>query len=250
MKDIQEKVFWEIHSDNPREGPGSSESTRTAYMLCRNLPDKSEILDIGCGPGQQSLDLTDLNNGHIYAVDYYPSMLKQLKRRIREKSKENRFSLILADMNHLPFCNNHFDLIWAEGSIYNMGFENGLTSWYHYLRQNGYLAITEISWLKKNPPDSLHQFWNENYPSMKHFNQNIKSIKQCGYKLIDSFELPASDWWDVYYKAVSDKIDMLRKKYSSEPDALNILEFEGQEINFYKNYYQWYGYVFYIAQKI
>jgi hypothetical protein len=38
-------AFFEVHKDLPREGPGDNESTKKAYLMLRNLPEKSRILD-------------------------------------------------------------------------------------------------------------------------------------------------------------------------------------------------------------
>ena len=37
-------------------------------------------------------------------------------------------------MDALPFSPGEFDVIWAEGSIYNIGFERGLREWRQYLK--------------------------------------------------------------------------------------------------------------------
>lgn len=47
----------------------------------------------------------------------------------------------------LPFSPGEFDVIWAEGSIYNIGFERGLREWRQYLKPGGIIAVTECSWL-------------------------------------------------------------------------------------------------------
>ncbi|TET24313.1 MAG: SAM-dependent methyltransferase, partial [Candidatus Bathyarchaeum sp.] len=41
----------------PRECPGDNESTRKAYLMLEGLPENSRILDIGCGPGMQTIEL-------------------------------------------------------------------------------------------------------------------------------------------------------------------------------------------------
>ena len=61
--------FFEIHKDLPREGPGDTESTRKAFRKLAGLPEKPQILDIGCGPGAQTMDLALFSEGIIYAVD-------------------------------------------------------------------------------------------------------------------------------------------------------------------------------------
>ena len=65
----QSQVFFEIHNANAREGPGCFESTRRAFLTLKNLPASPHILDIGCGPGRQALDLASLTPGTIHAVD-------------------------------------------------------------------------------------------------------------------------------------------------------------------------------------
>jgi hypothetical protein len=42
---------------------------------------------------------------------------------------------IVASMDKSPFRSEEFDLIWAEGAIYNIGFENGLRKWRKFLKK-------------------------------------------------------------------------------------------------------------------
>jgi hypothetical protein len=51
------KIFWELHNALPRECPGDNESTRKAYLMLEGLPENSRILDIGCGPSMQTIEL-------------------------------------------------------------------------------------------------------------------------------------------------------------------------------------------------
>jgi ubiquinone/menaquinone biosynthesis C-methylase UbiE len=50
-------IFFEIHKDLPREGPGDNESTRKAFSMLVDLPAEPDILDIACGPGMQTIEL-------------------------------------------------------------------------------------------------------------------------------------------------------------------------------------------------
>ena len=46
-------LFMELHSGNHREGPGDNESTLKALRMVTDLPERPDILDVGCGPGIQ-----------------------------------------------------------------------------------------------------------------------------------------------------------------------------------------------------
>ena len=57
MNPFPEEIFFELHTDLPREGPGNLESTQKAFRLLKDLRPNPSILDIGCGPGKQAFDL-------------------------------------------------------------------------------------------------------------------------------------------------------------------------------------------------
>ena len=65
------EVFFEVQRGLPRQGPGDNGSTNKALALCLGLPDKPSVLDIGCGPGMQTMALAEASSGSIIAVDKY-----------------------------------------------------------------------------------------------------------------------------------------------------------------------------------
>ena len=72
MNDIEPRlmeVFFDVQRGLPRQGPGSKHSTVKAFELCAELSDNPTVLDIGCGPGMQTMILSELCSGPIIAVD-------------------------------------------------------------------------------------------------------------------------------------------------------------------------------------
>ncbi len=240
--------FFEIHKDLPREGPGDSESTWRAFRKLSALPEEPGILDVGCGPGAQTLDLAEFSDGMIYAVDTHQPFLDRLQEKVTALGLDQRIHVLKQSMNELQFPPASFNLIWSEGAIYIMGFETGLRAWKPLLKPGGYIAVTELTWLKPDPPAEVKEFWNEGYPSMKSLEENLDIIHTCDYYLIDYFVLPNSSWTDEYYQPMQARIMMLRQQYQSDPDRLQQLDFEQEEINIFNKYHEWYGYVFYIMQ--
>ncbi|HBC37406.1 MAG TPA: SAM-dependent methyltransferase, partial [Porphyromonadaceae bacterium] len=71
---------------------------------------------------------------------------------------QDRVKGITGDMASLPFKEEELDLIWSEGSIYNIGFEKGLNEWRKLLKRGGYIAISEASWFTVERPAEIHDF--------------------------------------------------------------------------------------------
>ncbi|EAW36663.1 class I SAM-dependent methyltransferase [Lyngbya sp. PCC 8106] len=242
------EIFFEIHQGLPREGPGNFESTQRAYSLLTDLPPQPLILDLGCGPGMQTFHLLELSNGKIIAVDNHQPFLEQLYQEAVRKGVQDRVEVVNADMSALEFNPNSFDLIWAEGSAYSIGFKNALRCWKPLLKDKGYLAATEISWICSNPPEELKQFWAEEYPQMQDIESNLTLINQAGYRLVDYFVLPELAWWVNYYTPLEQKLITLSQKYQDNAEKLAVIELHQREIDLYRQYSADYGYVFYLLQ--
>jgi len=106
------RIFFEIHSDLPREGPGDRRSTEKALSMLSDLRKNPHILDVGCGPGMQTLDILDLTDGSIVAVDNHQPFLDQLSEKVIQKGIAGRVQIVNADMFSLDFHQATFDLIW------------------------------------------------------------------------------------------------------------------------------------------
>jgi len=241
-------VFFEVHSNLPRQGPGNFEATRLAFSHLEMLPDRPRLLDVGCGPGMQTLDLARLTKGSIVAVDNHQPYVDRLSEKIQQSGLDDRVSVVCADMFDLPFAPGEFDVIWSEGAIYIIGFDRGLSQWRSLLKPGGYLAVSELTWLQPNPPEAVRSFWEEGYPAMRTMDENLAAMEENGYAIVDAFPLPESAWWDNYYSPLEQRISQLQRKYSSNAEALQVLDMERQEIDLYRRYSKFYGYVFYIAK--
>ncbi len=246
-EEYKREIFFAIHSDNLHEAPGDFENTRRAFNLLRALPERPLILDIGCGAGRQSLDLQRLSKGTVIAFDLHLPFVRALHKLVCEK-QISRLRILQADMNRLPFAHGWFDLIWSEGAIYSIGFAHGLANWKPLLKPGGYLVVSDLSWLTSDVPAELHEFWQSEYPAMQTVPNNLALFRQTGYRLLDHFVLTRAAGW-AYYQPLTEKINFLRERYHKDAEALAVLEHEWQEIELFRKYADYYGYVFYIGQK-
>lgn len=241
-------VFFEIHSGLPREGPGDNESTKKAYLMLRNLPAHPRILDVGCGPGMQTIALAKLSRGRIDALDNHQPFIDCLRRKVEEEGVSGSVTPVSGDMFALNYADKSFDAIWAEGSIYNIGFERGLREWRRLLTDNGYIVASELCWVKPDAPEEVRKFFAEAYPVMKTVEENLESARKTGYRIVGWFAIPESSWWDNYYTLIEAKLPALKSKYRGDTEALSILACEELEIEMFRKYSEYYGYVFYILQ--
>ena len=68
-------------------------------------------------------------------------------------------------------------------------------------------------------------------------------------KLTRYFLLPEDAWWIEYYGPLEERIQMLKRKYKNDVQALSVLNEEQNEIEMYRKYCQWYGSVFFVMQR-
>jgi len=243
------EIFFDIHRDLPREGPGSFDSARRALALMPVLPDDCVVLDVGCGPGRQTIYLAQLTNGQITAVDNHQPFLDQLTRSAAEHGFDHRITPLNADMNHLDLPEQGFDLVWSEGALYQMGFGNGLKSMMRFLKPGGYLAASEAVLLRdgKLPPE-VWDIWKDEYPAITTIENNLELIHEAAYEVIDHFTLPENDWLEEYYAPMEKRLDLLEQKYAGDPFALEMIQYSRKEIDDYRYYSDWYGYEFFICR--
>ena len=242
------EVFLDVQRGLPRQGPGRDTSTREALALCRGLPERSAVLDVGCGPGMQTLVLAEALDGPITAVDLHQEYLDALTARVEAAGLAGRIEIVAGDMNDLPFPRQSFDLIWAEGSAYLMGVDKALAAWRRFLKPDGFAALTELVWLRPEPPAEVADFFAAEYPDMKDVAANVEIMESCGYAPSGHFTLPDAAWWEHYYTPLEAKLPALAEKYADDEMALGVVETTRREIDMRRRYPDWYGYEFLVGR--
>ena len=238
-------ILSEIHRDLPREGPGDAASTRRAWMAT-GLTGSARILDVGCGPGAQTVDLANVSTGRITALDISRPYLHELRNRLCAARLAHRVDVVQASMFTMPFRPACFDVIWSEGAIYFLGFERALRDWRRLIRRRGYISVTHLSWLDRVAPDEPRRFWARAFPEMQGIDDNVAAAVDAGFDVVDRFALPESAWWDGYYGPMEQRLAALREKYRDDNEAMTAIENSQAEIELYRRFSRYYGYVFYV----
>ena len=245
------ELLVDFYKDIPRQGPGSPGETRKALQLTglqNNI--NLRVADIGCGTGAQTIILAEELSCHITAIDLFPEFLFQLKENVKLKGLQQQITTDVQSMDNLPYDGGTFDLIWSEGAIYIMGFEEGILAWRPLLKEQGMLVISEISWLTASRPKELADYWLREYPQMDTLPNKEKILKKHGYKPIASFGLPEHCWIEQYYDPIRKYIPEFLDRHDHHEGAKKLVEELEQEISMYEKYKDYYGYAFYIVKKL
>jgi SAM-dependent methyltransferase len=241
-------LFFELFDGLPRQGPGDDGSTLRALALVPGAGPRTRVLDLGCGTGRQTLVLARATGASIVAVDSHPPFVEELNRQARTLGLAGRVEGRVADMRQLDLAAGSFDLVWSEGAIYVMGFEAGLRAWRPLLAPGGHVAVTEACWLRPDPPPECAAFWQEEYPAMRDVADRLAVVGSCGYETVGHFTLPASSWWDDYYRHLEANALAFRRRHAGEEDARALADQASREIEVWRRFSDWYGYEFFVMR--
>lgn len=247
MEDLS--LMIDLHKRQQRQGPGSFETTARAVELA-GLRDAGplRIADIGCGTGAASVQLAQMLDAHVTAVDMLPEFIDVLKATVLRECLSDRVETLVASMEQLPFTDGQFDVIWSEGAIYNMGFAEGVSQWRRFLRPGGVLVASEITWLSAQRPEAVQSYWEAAYPGIATEREKCKILEDHGYSMIGTFTLPESCWMDNYYRPLQQSFEGFLARHADDPQAVSLVEAERAEIDFYEQYRDFYSYVMYVAR--
>lgn len=107
------------------------------------------MADLGCGTGFFTLPASETVGpmGTVYAVDVQEGMLKELEKRVREKSIRN-VKMLLADIIDAKLEDDSIDLVFIANTFHEVEQKDGIIkkAW-SILKPQGVIAIVE--WVKR-----------------------------------------------------------------------------------------------------
>jgi ubiquinone/menaquinone biosynthesis C-methylase UbiE len=188
--------------------------TRKAFRMLPKM-DKPRILDIGCGSGVSTLELARLSQGNVIGIDIDEPAVGKFSRRIKEAGLTNRIQVMNCSMFDMDFPDESFDIVWAEGSIYAIGFERGLREWKRLLKAGGSMVV---------------------HDEKGNVNEKLEQISNCGYELIGYFILSEETWWTEYFAPLEKLVNETRTKYPYDQSVLEEIQQAQVELDMYKKY--------------
>lgn len=232
-----------------RQGPGGDWETRLAVSMIPDFRRRIRVADIGCGKGSQTFVLAEEYDAEIDAVDLLPEMLDGIRKKSQMQGLTDCVHPVQASMDALPFAKESYDLIWAEGSIFIIGYEKGLKYWHQFLKPGGFIAVTECSWLSKKRPKNM-SWIRDNLPEIDTIEHKIHQMAETGYEPCVHFVLPETCWTTNYYEPMQPAMEAFLKDHHGETNAQIFIERLKEEQAYYEENKDYFGYVFYIGRKV
>ena len=152
------QMICEYFSNVERQGPGSPEVTLKALSFIDNLSKESKLADIGCGTGGQTMTLAQAVTGTIIGLDIFPEFITKFNQNASKLNLSHRVKGEIGSMFELPFQEEGLDVIWAEGSIYHIGYQRGINEWRKFLKKTDTSPLPKPRGLPINDPKKLKIF--------------------------------------------------------------------------------------------
>lgn len=243
--------FYEMFHGMERMCPGGPGTRR---KMMKAIPSEREIniLDVGCGQGQGSIALAEaFPKARIIAIDTNQDYIRQLNQQAMARGLAQQLQGMVMSMDALTFPHAQFDVIWAEGSIYIMGFEEALEDWKKFLRPEGLILCNDLCWKESLVSKRYKTEITEVFGELDFYKHRGQMAKDKGYIQKDLFLQPHSDWAEGYYLPLSRRLEEMKEKYPPTEEFAQAQEAMAQlerEIDLFRNYAPFYAYVYFVLQ--
>ena len=242
------QALIKLHLGIERQGPGDINYSNYIISQIPKLPTNPRIADIGCGAGAGTLILVDRFKSKVRAVDFSREFLDELINRAKQRGLEHLVEAIECDMGSLDWKSETIDLLWSEGAAYNLTFEGALKAWRPLMAANGIAVISEMSYFTSEVPESVRVYWQNAYPTIGTESENSDHANSSGFEILGIHRLPSKAWWDNYYEPLQKNIESFK---NSDNDIMQLVISETEEeMKFFEEYEDFYGYSFYIMKAI
>ncbi len=135
---------------------------RRVEMISSTLRDEDNVLELGCGTGYFTRELTKLNI-RITAIDISPDLLEAARIAINSEN----VTFLIQNAYQMDFSDNLFNAVVGSSVLHHLEIEKAFSEIFRVLKPGGFIAFTEpnmmnpqialqknIPWLKRKLGDS------------------------------------------------------------------------------------------------
>ena len=202
--------------------------TRQAFAVLPPI-NKPYVLDIGCGSGIPTLELARLCDGEITGIDIDERALGELTGEADKAGLAERVKALKCSVTDMKFPDESFDIILSEGSIFTVGFKEGLRKWKRLLKPGGFMIV---------------------HDEEGNLRKKLKTVKDCGYLLLDHIILDRNTWWREYYHPLQQLITETLSQCDDKDKIPETVKNDEREIRSFESSHSGNSSVYFIMQYI
>ncbi|MDD3030410.1 MAG: class I SAM-dependent methyltransferase [Alphaproteobacteria bacterium] len=249
MMDNIPQALFDFFEKMPRQGPGSLVLTERLLRTFRSLlPSHPVAADMGCGSGAATLVLARQGIS-VTGVDVHAPFLEALRHKADQEGLGPLVRTCQSSMLETGLGDESLDLIWSEGAVFTVGFENALQAFWAILKKGGLLGVSDCFLFQEKVPQHVRKQWDEWDPHIKTVADSMKIAERLGYRFLHAERLTPDMWEESYFQPMKRVIASIEADPSASPGLRDIVRANRREIDFFRQNNEYYGYVFHILQK-
>ena len=189
---------FEFYARLPRTEPGGVTFTN-AYLTAVPIKASDRALDLACGSGDRATWIARSRGCKVVAVDNERRFLPTVRRKSHEGGSGHLVLPVAADYRNLPFPDNTFRVVLAEGAAMGLGLKQALTVWRRVITPEGHLCVTFPGVVNKDAPVEVRQVLEKRMVDpMGTLGEYHAVVRSAGFELVHQVPLQ-TELWEQFY---------------------------------------------------
>jgi ubiquinone/menaquinone biosynthesis C-methylase UbiE len=170
---------------------GGQEATRALLDMCQ-LDATSQVLDVGCGPGNTACLIAEQYGSQVRGIDISEVMIAKAIERARRRGLLDMVEFRVADAFQLPFEEEQFDAVIVESVLTPLPGDKALAlaEMARVVRPGGRIGVNESTVDPSAPPELLALF--EEHPAIYGYftPRTLRSLlEESGLQVLQTTEI-------------------------------------------------------------
>lgn len=169
------------------------------------ITEKSNVLDLGCGNGNNSFFINEKTGAKITGIDLSDTRIENAKKVLSKKDRKvkNKIDFLQGSATELPFKDKTFSTIWSQATIYHVhNKDKALKEVARVLKKDGVFIFDDLIKPNKNTSDEAKKLVYERllFNTDFDFVSYQQELKKLGFRVIYAEDMSrhyAMSYWKL-----------------------------------------------------
>ena len=184
--------------------------------IAANIPEGSDVLDVGCANGYSSFNQLQRNPRSITGLDYSETLIEAAKKEWERHPEKEKLSFDIGDVREIEFPDGKFDVVYTTRVLINLpNWEDqvqGIKECLRVAKKGGTVIFSEAFWEPLQKLNALRIVAGLT-PLVEHdFNRYLKSPKLEDLLGAEKVSFEVNDFSSIYYLGTRFIRDLVQEK--------------------------------------